>query len=257
MEERPENDINQIAFSGAEAFWNIFYDKDIKNKLNYKYKDIAKYDSQNCYCSCHKSISDFATEEEYGEFENGSEIWKCCFKHHDYMQGYNHILKMINDCKKYEGYVFLNLDMVSHNINMRGDSLHPYISGDEQQFNKELILLLKEPGEIMTLNTVTNVFNKVKNTLEQMSEYHFNRRCFYFEGIEEDGDYSHFYNRYIDKDITKLTDSYKIRIVGMMQKMNKKYENRDKYAEYSSDMFYDVVIKNKLKNKTFSVRWSS
>lgn len=258
MEVQP--DIYELlkVFSGADAFWKIFYDKDIQNKLNYEFKDVGKYWSQNCFCCCHKPMSEFKNEEEYEDYENDNDIWDCCYQHHKNIEAYNDILKIIEDCKNFDGYVFLNMEMVIHNINMIGNYNHPYISGDEQHFNKELVLLLKEPGETMNFESICNVFGKIKKTIFEMGKYHFDRRSFYFEGIHEIKNMN-YYKKYLERDITTETDSYNTSLIGMMQKMNKHYEHRDKYAEYSSDMFYEIEINSNddSKYKLFGVSWGS
>jgi hypothetical protein len=267
-------------YSGSQSFWDMFVDRNIHSKLNYKYEDRGDYIGMNCWCDCHaefkksfadklKSIIEFnkvnyadnydSDDWDYGYIEELNELSLCCDACQSlgpYIKAYNDILKMIEECKDFNGYVFLDLSIVSHNINMRGDSTSSYISGDEAVFNKELILLLKEPEQTMSYEIVTDTFEKVRNTLYSMTNFHFNRRSFYFEGLKYAGTGQDlFYDKYMSKDIT--TKNYNTSLIGMMNKLTQKFESRDEYAEYSSDMYYDVVIKKKFDNKVYEVRWGS
>jgi hypothetical protein len=106
------------------------------------------------------------------------------------------------------------------------------ILADEQHYNKELVLLLKEPGETMNFQSICNVFGKIKKTMFDMGKY-------YFEGIYEIKNMN-YYKKYPERDITTETVSYYTSLIAMMQKMNKHYEQCDKFAEYSSNMFMNL-----------------
>lgn len=261
-------------FSGSEAFWNLFYDDKFKKIYNYDYKDIHKKWFFNCRCSCHNELIEaykhyllnpiLNSDDEY-EFNGKSyyfdegECCDICYNLRMYTKAYHYFLKIIHECKNHEGYVFINLSMVEHNINMRGGYKHPYISGYEQKFNKEMIILLKEPGENLTMESIGNCFQKVKKTLKEMEKYHFSRRSFYFESCRKVNPI-HYQNNYYDlikKDITKETCDYQISLIGMMQKLKQEFKDRDSYAEYSSRMFYENIIKNNNNSIIYAIDWGS
>jgi hypothetical protein len=167
------------------------------------------------------------------------------------------ILTIIELCKNYNGYVFLDLCFVKHNINFNHDYLHSYITGNKSIFNKELIILLKEPNEIINFSSVVDKFRKVSKTIEQMKKYHFARRSFFYENFNIKQSHKIMYNKCICKDITTETDSYLISLIGMNYKLRQKFKDRDPYAEYSSEMFYEVVIEKEIENKVYSLGWGS
>lgn len=238
----------------TDKFWKIFYNYNLVNKLKSGFTNTQNSHSKNCVCECHKNISEYETDDE--ECYSNED---CCYESRCYVEAFIDIMKIIEKCKNFDGYVFLDIGIVAHNINTP-KSHHSYIFGDEQHYNKELIILLKEPNEILSYDSICTKFHKIINTLNDLSEYHFDRRSYFFEGIAiiDTAKYIEFYNEYVKKNINLEKDSYTNSLIGMMQKMNKHYKERDKYSEYSSDMFYDFLIKkNKSKCKIYEVSWGS
>jgi hypothetical protein len=54
--------------------YNYLYIKNIGILNLQGCKDVGKYLSQNCFCCCHKQISEFKNEEEYEDYEENNDI---------------------------------------------------------------------------------------------------------------------------------------------------------------------------------------
>ncbi len=86
-------------------------------------------------------------------------------------------------CSQFDATVFINWGYVAHNVNMSGDETQPYVSGDEAVYNKELVVLVKEPGEELTMQLFCSRMKLVEPWLRELHKHHVERRIFFFEGL--------------------------------------------------------------------------
>lgn len=173
-----------------------------------------------------------------------------------YTNPYENIIEIVKQNKNTKGRIFLNMNIVLQNEFFKGDYTDSYISGDDQMYNKELIILLKEKNEKITIHKIKEAFHKVSKILSKMAKYHFSKINYDFDGIMKNKNKTVMkeYNELIEKDITKYKDNECAQI-GMMQKLTKKYPKRGEYAEYSSKVYYEEMMNPDSDCVIYDVAW--
>lgn len=151
---------------------------------------------------------------------------------------------VVRTCRaRVDATVFINWDFVGHNINMCGDETHSYVSGNEAAFNKELIVLVKEPGEELTMQLLRDRMKLVEPWLRECSEYHLGRRSFYFEDVSivscDDARSAH--QKWMSTDLAVATD-YNLCLAASARKHGQSFAQRGEWAEYSSREYLRRVL---------------
>jgi hypothetical protein len=139
--------------------------------------------------------------------------------------------------------VFIDWGYVTHNINMTGDDAHPYINGAEALFNKELVVLVKQPGEALTMSLVRKRMKLVESCVRDLHAYHTARRSCYFEGFKVSNVTSiHvWYQTMMDLDVGQLR-GYDLCMAMMARKYTTAYPERGEWAEHSSREFHRLCL---------------
>ncbi len=233
------------SISGKQDFWTMFDNDNVMDAL------VNMTDDDSICPLCKKSMNfEEQTKENTDDF---------CDNHicYVYRLAYKEFSRIIrNNIDNDKTPIFLNMCMVEHNINFRGDYTHPYISGDEMQYNKEMIIMLKKPYEKLDMKLIKNKFMLVKKTLLEMRNYHFDRRSFYFEYIPKKTGLKRDYKKLLSKDSRETDDSHEISLIEMTKKFTMLFDGRDEYAELSSLAYFDAIM-NSRPCVVYEVGWGS
>ncbi len=155
----------------------------------------------------------------------------------DWLKAVEDVFRVIRNVRPWlDATVFINWCYVEHNINMDGDETHPYVFGDEAVYNKELVVLVKEPGEELTMQLFCTRMKLVEPWLRELHEYHVERRSFYFEGISiascERERKAH--QRNMSDDLLADAKDYDLCLAASARKHGQAVPQRGEWAEYSS-----------------------
>lgn len=154
------------------------------------------------------------------------------------------MFSMIRRCRScIDATVFIDWNFVGHNFNLYGDETHPYVFGNEAVFNKELIVLVKEPGEELTMQLLCARMKLVEPWLRECSKYHLERHSFYFEDFSiKPCDTAREWHRFrMLQDLSTLKD-YELCWAASARKHGQPFEQRGEWAEYSSREYLRRVL---------------
>jgi len=218
----------------SNRFWNIFYDNNL-------FSSLENSDDSDSTCPvCQKSIDE-------------CESYEC----EPFISAYHCFIDLIGETIfTTNSYVFINMNIVHHLIHHNDD--------DTSIYKKEMIILLKTPDENISFDTIKQRFRAVQNTLTELADYCFYGRSYFFEGIQK-REVSYIKHEYCA--LLSLTpeylehNSFDANNVSILKHFTKKFENRDHYAELSSELYYYMVMNNNGENDTniivYNVNWGS
>jgi hypothetical protein len=215
-----------------QHFWNIFYDDVIFDALvKNKKEDICPI--------CNKEIDNWSGDECDGYY--------CSY----YRKAYECLTELIFNEKSTKKYVFLDMNIVNHNF-----------FSDERplEYQKEMIIMLRTPCGAFTINTLKQKFLAVQNTLSKLSKHHFQKRSYYFEGIEKlsVNDIQKEYKKLLCSNKKYTDDSYEYEQIQLLKHFRMKCSSRDEYAEKSINKYINVVLNAESQNvEVYKVMWGS
>ena len=129
--------------------------------------------------------------------------------------------------------VFLNMGFVEHNI---------HLEPSDNEVNKELVVLLKRPYEVLTMDIVRERVRAVEPCLRRMHAYHTDGRCFYPEGLSLASNMNarRYFLKYLAAD-ESTAPCYMQHMIDSANKCTVPYPERGDWAEVSSLEYYRVM----------------